>query len=131
MISLVPLMRVFLGCGQLAVRSTAGGKVRLQARHGFQPAGQRKRGSPFFSAVGVQMDWGWQGLVKHLDQCELQVDRADAKGWVVLNFDTTPGYTDTTPFPAALTKWKYRAIYRVDDHPVGQWSAEVNVNVDG
>ena len=33
----------------------------------------------------------------------------------VLTYDTTPGYTDTTPFPATLTKWKYRAIYRVDD----------------
>jgi hypothetical protein len=109
---LLPLKRYFLGRGQLAVRRTAGGKVRLQARHGFRPAGQRKRGCPFFSAVGVQMDRGWQGLVKPLDQCELQVDRADAKGWVVLTFDTTP-------FPAALTKWKYRAIYRVDDPPVG------------
>ena len=56
---------------------------------------------------------------------------ARRKGWVVLTYDTTPGYLDTTPFPAALTKWKYRAIYRVDDHQVGQWSAEVSVNVGG
>jgi hypothetical protein len=83
------------------------------------------------SAAGVQLGWGWQGLAKHLDQCELQVDRADGKGFVVLTFDTTPGYLDTTPFPTALTKWKYRAIYRVDDHQVGQWSAEVSVNVGG
>ncbi|MBE7498550.1 MAG: hypothetical protein HS117_26730 [Verrucomicrobiaceae bacterium] len=83
------------------------------------------------SAAGVQIGWGWQGLAKHLDQCEIQVDRADGKGWVVLTYDTTPGYLDTTPFPAALTKWKYRAIYRVDDHQVGLWSAEVSVNVGG
>ncbi len=72
-----------------------------------------------------------QPLAPFLDQCELQVDRAGGKGFIVLTFDTTPGYTDTTPFPAALTKWKYRDIYRVDDHQVGQWSAEVSVNVGG
>jgi hypothetical protein len=83
------------------------------------------------SAAGVQIGWGWQGLAKFLDQCELQVDRADGKGFVVLTYDTTPGYTDTTPFPATLTKWKYRAIYRVDDHQAGQWSAEASVNVGG
>lgn len=82
-------------------------------------------------AAGVQIGWGWQGLSKHLDQCEIQVDRADGKGWVVLTFDTTPGYLDTTAFPAALTKWKYRAIYRVDDRQVGQWSSEASVSVGG
>lgn len=36
-------------------------------------------------------------------------------------FDTTPpGYTDSTAFPATPTKWKYSAIYRVDDKKVGQ-----------
>ena len=50
-------------------------------------------------------------------------------GWQVLTFDTTPGYTDTAPFPATPTKWKYRAIYRVDDAQVGLWSAEVSVTV--
>jgi len=57
------------------------------------------------------------------------VDCADGRGWVVLTFDTTPGYLDTTPFPVALTKWKYRAIYLVDDHQVCQWRAEASVNV--
>jgi len=83
------------------------------------------------AAVGVDLGWGWHGLGKHLDQCEIQVDRSDGKGWVVLTFDTTPGYHDSTPFPAALTKWKYRAIYRVNDAPIGQWSAEVSVTVGG
>ncbi len=81
------------------------------------------------TAAGVQIGWGWQGWVKFLDQCEIQVDRADGKGWVILTFDTTPGYLDTTPFPATLTKWKYRAIYRIDDAQVGQWSAEASVTV--
>ena len=75
----------------------------------------------------VELDWSWQGNSAYLDQCEIQVDRG--QGWQVLTFDTTPGYTDSTPFPATPTKWKYRAIYRVDDQQVGQWSAEVSVTV--
>ena len=32
---------------------------------------------------------------------------------------------------ATLTRWKYRAIYHLDDAQVGQWSAEVSVTVGG
>jgi hypothetical protein len=35
---------------------------------------------------------------------------------------TTPGYTDTQPFRAALVTWTYRAIYRVGDN---QWASGV------
>ena len=79
----------------------------------------------------VELDWGWQGFSAFLDQCEIQVDRGDGQGWRVLTFDTTPGYNDTQPFPATLARWKYRAIYRVDDQPVGVWSPEVVVTVGG
>jgi hypothetical protein len=79
----------------------------------------------------VELDWGWQGQSQFLDQLEIHVDRGDGKGYVVLTYDTTPGYTDSTPFPATLTKWKYRAIYRVDDQQVGLWSAEASVSVGG
>ncbi len=75
----------------------------------------------------VDVGWGWDGNSPFLDLCEIQVDRG--QGYQVLTFDTTPGYTDTTPFPATPTKWKYRAIYRVDDQQVGQWSAEVSITV--
>lgn len=61
--------------------------------------------------------------------CELQVDRGT--GWGPLAFDTTPNYTDNTPPPAALTKWKYRAIYHAGDVRVGVWSAEVSVTIGG
>ena len=81
------------------------------------------------SGNAVKIGWGWQGYGKWLDQCEIQVDRG--QGYVLLTFDTTPGYTDTAPFPATPTNWKYRAIYRVDDAQVGQWSAVVSVNVGG
>jgi hypothetical protein len=77
----------------------------------------------------VDNDWGWGGFAAFLDACEIQVDRGS--GWTLLTIDTTPGYTDTAPHPATLTRWKYRAIYHVDDAQVGLWSAEVSVTVGG
>ncbi len=77
----------------------------------------------------VHVAWGWQGYSAYLDQCEIQVDRADSKGFVLLAIDTTPGYTDTQPFPSAPTKWSYQAIYRVGDSRVGQWSSAVVIGV--
>ncbi len=77
----------------------------------------------------VELDWGWEGYAKFLDQCELQVDRGN--GWQILTFDTTPGYTDSTPFPATLSQWKYRGIFRVDDEQVGLWSPVESIAVGG
>src|SRR5665213_941477 len=77
----------------------------------------------------VTVGWGWGGYGAYLDLCELQVDRGDGKGFGLLAFDTTPVYTDTAPFPAAPVKWIYRAIYRVGDSQVGQWSLPVSVTV--
>jgi uncharacterized protein YaiE (UPF0345 family) len=77
----------------------------------------------------VLVDWGWGGNAAFLDLCEIQVDRGDGKGFGLLAFDTTPGYTDTTPLPAAPVKWTYRAIYRVGDNQVGVWSNPVSVTV--
>ena len=79
----------------------------------------------------VAIKWGWQGQSAFLDLLEIQVDRADTKGYVLLTYDTTPGYTDTAPLPAIAAKWKYRAIYRVADARVGVWSDEVNITVGG
>ena len=79
----------------------------------------------------VLIKWGWGGHEVFLDLCELQVDRGDGKAFVLLTYDTTPGYTDTQPFPAVPAKWTYRAIYRVGDSQVGQWSSPVSVTVGG
>jgi hypothetical protein len=81
------------------------------------------------TAGGVIIGWGFGGNGAYLDALELEVDRNDGKGFVTLTTDSTPNYTDTTPFPAAATKWTYRAIYRVNDARVGQWSAAVSVMV--
>jgi len=81
------------------------------------------------SGGNVVVDWNWGGNSAYLDMCEIQVDRGDGKGYVDLAFDTTPGYTDTMPFPATPVKWTYRAIYRVNDAQVGLWSKPVTVTV--
>ena len=77
----------------------------------------------------VNVKWGWGGNSAYLDLCEIQVDRGDGKGFVLLAYDTTPGYTDTQPFPATPATWTYRAIYRVGDRQVGHWSLPVSVTV--
>jgi hypothetical protein len=77
----------------------------------------------------VNVKWGWGGNGAYLDICEIQVDRGDGKGFVLLTIDTTPGYTDTQPFPAASAKWTYKAIYRLDDAQVGLWSQTASVTV--
>ena len=77
----------------------------------------------------VQIGWGWQGHSESLDLIEILANRGN--GYTLLTYDTTPGYTDTTPHPATPAKWTYKAIYRVGDSQVGQWSAEVSVTVGG
>ncbi|MCX6853837.1 MAG: hypothetical protein NTV80_02910 [Verrucomicrobia bacterium] len=62
---------------------------------------------------------------------QIQVDLGDSKGFVDLAYDTTPNYIDTAAHSTALTKWKYRAIYRLEKSQVGLWSAEVSVVVGG
>ena len=79
----------------------------------------------------VSVNWGWQGQGQYLDQCEIQVDRGDGKGFALLAIDTTPGYTDTQPLPATPTKWTYRAIYRAGDNRTGTWSNPVSITVGG
>ena len=83
------------------------------------------------SGSHVLIKWGWGGNSAYLDMCELQVDRGDGNGFVLLAYDTTPNYIDTQPFPATPVKWTYRAIYRVGDSRVGQWSLSVSVTVGG
>ena len=75
----------------------------------------------------VEIEWGWQGQRAFLSACEIHVDRGDGQGWRLLTIDTTPGYTDTQSFPATPTKWSYRAIYRMGDGQVGQWSQVAEV----
>ena len=87
---------------------------------------------PMLASGGhVLVKWNWQGHGGYLGSCEIWVDRGDGKGFVFLTIDTTPDYTDTQPLPATPAKWTYKAIYRVGEAQVGQWSAPVSVNVGG
>ena len=79
----------------------------------------------------VAIGWGWAGNSAYLDLLEIQVDRGDGKDFNLLIYDTTPGYNDTAPFPAAPVKWTYKAIYRVGDAQVGVWSNLVSITVGG
>jgi len=67
-----------------------------------------------------------------MDALEIEVDRGDGH-FTLFTIDTTPNHTDTTPLPPAGTVvlWKYRAIYRVRDERVGQWSQVLEVSVKG
>ena len=83
------------------------------------------------SGQKVTIDWSWQGHAETVDMIEIHVDRNDGKGFVFLANDTTPGYTDTAPWPTNLIKWKYKAIYHRGDQSVGQWSLDLPVTVGG
>ena len=67
------------------------------------------------NGTAVDIDWSWGGYRTFLSLCEIQVDRDDTAGWVLLAMDTTPGTTDTHGFPTKPAKWQYRAIYHAGD----------------
>lgn len=64
------------------------------------------------------------------DSLEVWVDR-DGRGFVFLAIDTQPDYTDTAALPSsgASALWRYRAIYRLHDEQVGQWSDVISTTV--
>jgi hypothetical protein len=72
--------------------------------------------------------WTKQGT----DGLELLVDRGTGT-FAFLAFDTVPDYLDTAPLPAPGTSavWRYKAIYRVADQQVGQWSDVISISVMG
>jgi len=62
---------------------------------------------------------------------EIWVDRGDGNNFVLLAINTEPNTTDSSPLPVAGAIWKYKAIYRLHDEPVGQWSDVLSVSVGG
>jgi hypothetical protein len=72
--------------------------------------------------------WTKQGT----DGLELWVDRGTGT-FAFLAFATVPDYLDTQvlPAPGASAVWRYKAIYRVADEQVGQWSDVVSISVMG
>ena len=62
---------------------------------------------------------------------EIWVDRG--AGFGLLAIDTVPDYLDTAalPAPGQSATWKYKAIYRLNDEQVGQWSDPASIAVMG
>lgn len=80
-------------------------------------------------ADGGHVNVGW--VKGGMDGLRIEADRG--QGWQFLALDTVPDYLDTAPLPPAgqSAAWKYRAIYVLDDQPVGQWSDPVSIAVMG
>ena len=73
---------------------------------------------------GVLVKWR-KGFAEGL---RIFVDRGT--GYILLAMDTEPDYLDTVAMPAAATTWKYKAIYEIDGEEGGQFSNEVQVQVE-
>lgn len=65
------------------------------------------------------------------DSIDIYVDRKDRQGFVYLATDSQPDYLDTFPMPDDITSavWDYKAIYRIGDDRVGQFSEPIQVTV--
>ena len=65
------------------------------------------------------------------DALDIYVDRLDGAGFVFLATVIKPNYLDTTPFPAGANAvvYDYKAIYRIRDEQVGQFSDPIRVTV--
>jgi hypothetical protein len=72
--------------------------------------------------------WKKQGM----GGLEIHVDRGSG-AFSFLALDTEPDYLDTAPLPAPgqTALWKYKAIYRLHDEQVGQWSDVASMVVGG
>jgi hypothetical protein len=73
--------------------------------------------------------WTFGGNRAFLDSLELQADRGDGKGYVLLAQIPGTHYTDPTPFPATPAKWKYKGIFCKAGVRMGQWSEEASITV--
>ena len=65
------------------------------------------------------------------DALEIWVDRSDDKGFALFTIASSPRVPDPTPLPASPARWKYKAIYRLKDTQIGDWSDVVSVAVGG
>ncbi len=62
---------------------------------------------------------------------EILADRNDGKGFVFFTISTEVTATDNAPLPDSASIWKYKAIYRLRDLQVGQWSDVLSIPVGG
>ena len=60
---------------------------------------------------------------------EMWVDRGEGAGFTFMTINTEPNTSDSQPLPATSAVWKYKAIYRLHDEQVGQWSDVLSITV--
>ncbi|HMW53849.1 MAG TPA: hypothetical protein PK229_04325 [Rhodocyclaceae bacterium] len=65
------------------------------------------------------------------DALEIWVERTPQGGFVALDISTDTRYQDDEPTPATPAVWRYKAIFRLKDEPVGNWSDVASVVVGG
>ncbi len=87
-------------------------------------------------ALSVQYNAGHPVVVWSKGQAgaiEIWVDRSDGNGFVFFTINTEPDTPDNTALPAPGTgvNWKYKAIYRLHDEQVGQWSDVLSILAGG
>jgi len=62
------------------------------------------------------------------DADALRIEIENGNTWQLLAVDTVPHFQDTTPSTGPATR-RYRAIYLLEDQPVGQWSDVASITV--
>jgi hypothetical protein len=62
------------------------------------------------------------------DSIDIYVNRNDDKGFVFLANDSQPDYIDTLPLPVSGI-WEYKAIYKIADEQVGEFSDIIAITV--
>ena len=65
------------------------------------------------------------------DAIEIWADRGDGNGFTLFAVNNQPDTIDNTPLPSVSANWKYKAIYRLHDEQVGQWSDVLSILVGG
>ncbi len=97
----------------------------------FNPADGKPELKPAYSTGGhPELKW----KKGKFDGIEVWIDRNDGKGWVYLDKDMRPDFTDkisALPAAGASAVWKYRAIYLYKGEQAGQWSEVVTLTVHG
>jgi hypothetical protein len=94
----------------------------------IDPAGMKPVLKLTLQAGRPNVGWRKQGM----GSLEIHVDRGSGT-FAYLATDTVPDYLDTAPLPApgSSAVWKYKAIYRLNDDQVGQWSDVASISVMG
>ncbi len=66
-------------------------------------------------------------------EIEIWADRGDGNDFVFYTINSEPDTLDKTPLPpkGAGVNWKYKAIYRLHNEQVGQWSDVMSISVGG